>query len=119
YLIPRADGKILAGSTVEQTEFNKSVTDDARESLHQFAIELMPSLKNAPLLHHWAGLRPATKHGVPYIDHHPEIQNITINAGHFRNGLVMAPASAQLMTDLILERPPSLDPHPYQLTRTD
>ncbi|MCK5897934.1 MAG: FAD-dependent oxidoreductase, partial [Methylococcales bacterium] len=68
---------------------------------------------------HWAGLRPATKQGVPYIDRHPEIQNLTINAGHFRNGLVMAPASAQLMTDLILDRPPSLDPQPYQLTRTD
>lgn len=119
YLIPRADGKILAGSTVEQTEFDKSVTDDGRESLHEFALELMPALKKAPLLHHWAGLRPATKQGVPYIDRHPEIQNLTINAGHFRNGLVMAPASAQLMTDLILDRPPSLDPQPYQLTRTD
>ncbi len=119
YLIPRADGKILAGSTVEQTEFNKSVTDNARASLHQFAIELMPSLKKALLLHHWAGLRPATKEGVPYIDLHPEIQNVSINAGHFRNGLVMAPASAQLMTDLIVDRTPSLDPSPYQLTRTD
>jgi glycine oxidase len=119
YLIPRKDGKILVGSTVEQTNFDKSTTIEARETLHQFALKLMPNLKKAPIIGHWAGLRPATEQGVPYIDHHPQIKNLSINAGHFRNGLVMAPASAQLMTDLMLKRTPSLDPKPYQLTRTD
>lgn len=119
YLIPRRDGKILAGSTVEKTDFDKSITKQAKQSLQQFATTLMPKLKNIPIIHHWAGLRPGTEYGVPYIDNHPEIENLSINAGHFRNGLVMAPASAQLMVDLMLKRVPHLNPEPYQLTRLD
>jgi len=117
YLIPRRDGKILAGSTVERDDFNKTTTTAARNQLTEFALNLMPALKNAPLIHHWAGLRPGTEHGVPYIDKHPEITNLSINAGHFRNGLVMGPASAQLIVDLILGRPTAVAPEPYQLSR--
>jgi glycine oxidase len=117
YLIPRRDGKILAGSTVEQDDFNKNTTTAARDCLTEFALTLLPALKKAPLLHHWAGLRPGTQDGVPYIDKHPEICNLSINAGHFRNGLVMGPASAQLMVDLILNRPTAVAPEPYKLSR--
>ena len=116
YLIPRRDGKILAGSTVEQDDFNKTTTTAARDRLTEFALKLLPALKNAPLIHHWAGLRPGTEHGIPYIDKHPEISNLSINAGHFRNGLVMGPASAQLMVDLILNRPTAVAPEPYMLS---
>ncbi|MFU8789116.1 MAG: glycine oxidase ThiO [Methylobacter sp.] len=115
YLIPRRDGKILAGSTVEQDEFNKTTTTAARDRLNSFALDLMPALKNAPLLEHWAGLRPGTEHGIPYIDKHPAFSNLYINAGHFRNGLAMGPASAQLMVDLVLARPTAVAPEPYQL----
>ena len=117
YLIPRRDGKILAGSTVELDDFNKTTTTEARDRLVEFALTLLPTLKNAPLIHHWAGLRPGTDQGVPYIDKHPEICNLSINAGHFRNGLVMGPASAQLMVDLILNRPTAVAPEPYKLCR--
>lgn len=117
YLIPRRDGKILAGSTVEHEAFNKTTTVEAQQRLSVFAKTLLPALKNAPLLAHWAGLRPGTEHGVPYIARHPDIDNLSINAGHFRNGLVMGPASAQLMADLILNRPTQVAPEPYQLNR--
>lgn len=117
YLIPRRDGKILAGSTVEHDDFNKTTSLAAKERLAAFALRLLPALKTAPLLAHWAGLRPGTEHGVPYIAKHPEFDNLSINAGHFRNGLVMGPASAQLMADLILNRPPHIAPEPYQLDR--
>lgn len=116
YLIPRRDGKILAGSTVEQDDFNKITTSAARDRLTEFAINLLPPLKNYPVIKHWAGLRPGTDHGIPYIDKHPEIGNVYINAGHFRNGLAMGPASAQLMVDLVLNRPTAVAPEPYQLT---
>jgi len=118
YLIPRKEGKILVGSTVEESAFDKTTTKAAKDKLQDFAFNLFPALKHYPLIKHWAGLRPATAQGVPYIDNHPEIENLSINAGHFRNGLVMAPASAQLMTDLILKRPPIVNPEPYQLTRS-
>ncbi|MCX7101291.1 MAG: glycine oxidase ThiO [Methylobacter sp.] len=116
YLIPRRDGKILAGSTVELAEFNKTTTRAAKDRLHEFAVNLLPSLKNFPVIKHWAGLRPGTEQGIPYIDKHPEISNLFINAGHFRNGLAMGPASAQLMVDLVLQRPTAVTPEPYQLT---
>lgn len=116
YLIPRRDGKILAGSTVERDDFNKTTTEEARDRLHEFAVNLLPSLKNFPIVQHWAGLRPGTEHGIPYIDRHPEIGNLYINAGHFRNGLAMGPASAQLMVDLVLQRTTQVAPEPYKLT---
>lgn len=116
YLIPRLDGKILAGSTVEQDDFNKITSKEARNRLESFALKLLPALNHYPLTHHWAGLRPGTEQGVPYIDKHPEISNLSINAGHFRNGLAMGPASAQLMVDLILGRPEAVAPEPYKLS---
>ncbi len=115
YLIPRRDGKILAGSSVEHTDFDKSTSPEAKEKLFHMATELFPALKDIPMVKHWAGLRPGTKQGIPYIDKHPEIKNLSINAGHFRNGLVMGPASARLMSDLILDRKPCVDPEPYKL----
>ncbi len=115
YLIPRRDGKILVGSSVEQCGFDKSIDTETKDKLYSFATQLFPALKEFSLCGHWAGLRPGTKQGVPYIAKHPEINNLSINAGHFRNGLVMGPASAQLMADLILKRQPSVDPEPYKL----
>ncbi|KAF3982130.1 MAG: glycine oxidase ThiO [Methylococcales symbiont of Hymedesmia sp. n. MRB-2018] len=115
YLIPRRDGKILVGSSVEHCQFDKSTSLEAKNELYAFATELFPALNNTPVINHWAGLRPGTSQGVPYISKHPEIKNLSINAGHFRNGLVMAPASAKLMADLILDRQPSINPKPYTL----
>lgn len=116
YLIPRQDGKILAGSTVEQDNFNKTTTDTAKERLASFAMNLLPALKDYPIIRHWAGLRPGTEHGIPYIGKHPDIVNLYLNAGHFRNGLAMGPASAQLAADIILSRPTRVSPEPYKIT---
>ncbi len=119
YLIPRKDGKILAGSTVEQAGFEKVTSETAREELFQFATTLFPALKQFNIGAHWAGLRPGSPQGVPYICRHPELNNLFINAGHFRNGLVMAPASARLLVDMILDRPPAkgVNPNAYQFSR--
>jgi glycine oxidase len=117
YLIPRLDGKILAGSTIEHDEFNKTTSTAAYEQLAGFAVDLLPTLNNYPIIKHWAGLRPGTEYGVPYIGRHPDITNLSINAGHFRNGLVMGPASAQLLVDLLLKRPTAVNPVPYRLDR--
>jgi glycine oxidase len=113
YLIPRIDGKIIVGSTVEYDVFNKVITVEAHDKLQHFATNLLPLLKKAPMIKHWAGLRPATTDGVPYIGRHPEIHNLSLNAGHFRNGLNMSPASAQLLVDLILKRKPVVNPKTY------
>ncbi len=118
YLIPRRDGKILAGSSVEHRGFDKQTTEQAKQQLSDFAISLFPALQSYPVVRHWAGLRPGTEHGIPYISQHPEFDNLSLNAGHFRNGLAMGPASAQLMADIILKRKPALDPAPYSFSST-
>ena len=115
YLIPRLDGKILAGSSVEHSQFDKTPTEQTYHYLKAFAETLCPALKSCPISKHWAGLRPGTARGIPYISRHPEIENLSINAGHFRNGLVMAPASAQLMADIVLAEPTAVAPEPYRL----
>jgi glycine oxidase len=118
YLIPRADGQIIIGSTVEETGFDKSTTDSALIELTGFIHQLAPSLATLPVIEHWAGLRPGCGQGIPYIGQHPQIKGLYVNAGHYRNGIVMAPASAELLADLISGQNPAIDPQPYSLLET-
>ncbi|MDD5034101.1 MAG: glycine oxidase ThiO [Methylococcaceae bacterium] len=113
YLIPRKDGRILAGSTLENVGFNKFPTEIGRETLLDFAYGIMPRLRQCEIEKHWAGLRPGSPLGIPTIGVHPKIDNLFFNCGHFRNGFVMAPASAHLLVDGILQRPPIVPPEPY------
>ena len=115
YLIPRRDGSVLVGSTVEDSGFDYTLTQSARVTLRSFAAEIFPMLGKAEIGGHWAGLRPGSETGVPYIGESPNIRGLYVNTGHFRNGIVMAPGSARLLTDLMLSRPPIVDPAPYAL----
>jgi glycine oxidase len=116
YLIPRRDGRVLVGSTLEYRGFEKRTTDQAREALKTYALTHFPELTKAEIEHHWAGLRPGSPSGIPYIGPIPEITGLYINAGHFRNGVVLGPASCRLVADLMLQRSPIVDPTPYRLT---
>jgi glycine oxidase len=104
YLIPRQNGLVLAGSTLEYEGYDKATTAAARKTLIEKAVELVPALADYPVIKHWAGLRPGTETGVPYIGEHPNIHGLYVNSGHFRNGVVMAPGSAQLLADCMLKR---------------
>ena len=115
YVIPRHDGHVLCGSTLEESGFDQSTTADARISLMTSAARLWPALARAVPLQHWAGLRPAAPDGIPFIGRLPGCDNLWVNAGQFRNGLVLAPASARLLADQMLGREPVLDPRPYQI----
>lgn len=117
YAIPRRDGHVLFGSTLEHTEYEKQVTAVAAEDLLQAATALIPALGECPVVKQWAGLRPGTEDGVPYICGHPEIKGLYINAGQYRNGLVLGPASAQLLSNLVAGETPIVDPAPYRLSR--
>ncbi|MCE8023392.1 glycine oxidase ThiO [Billgrantia aerodenitrificans] len=114
YLIPRGDGRVLVGSTLEEVGFDKTPTDEARESLRRSALAMVPALAECPIEQHWAGLRPAAPEGIPFIGELPEIQGLFVNAGHYRNGLVLAPAATRLMVDLLMGRPTEIDPAPFQ-----
>jgi len=113
YAIPRRDGHILVGSTLEYEGFDKTPTDVALQSLKASAIELLPALADAEVVGHWAGLRPGSPEGIPFIGPVEGHEGLWLNCGHFRNGLVLAPASCQLFADLLLGREPIIDPAPY------
>ncbi len=115
YVIPRRDGRVLVGSTLEYRGFHKQTTPEAREALADYALARYPVLRDAEIEHHWAGLRPGAPEGIPYIGSIPGAEGLFVNAGHFRNGVVLGPASARLMADLVLGREPILDPGPYSL----
>jgi glycine oxidase len=117
YLIPRLDGLILAGSTLEYTGFDKKTTREARDELTRAATTLVPALSECELVRQWAGLRPGSPDGVPFIGEHPRIQGLFVNTGHFRNGVVMAPASAQLLLELMQEQPGFTDSSPYAIDK--
>ena len=102
YLVPRRDGLLLAGSTLEDVGFDKSTTEVVKRELQTKAESILPSLKNAAIRKHWSGLRPGTPDNLPTIAAHPSIQNLYLNTGHFRYGLTMAPASAAHAVKLVL-----------------
>ncbi len=113
YAIPRKDGHILVGSTLEYAGFDKTPTDEALASLQASAEELLPGLADAEVVGHWAGLRPGSPEGIPFIGEVPEYPGLWLNCGHYRNGLVLAPASCELLKNLILGEAPIIDPAPY------
>lgn len=104
YLIPRRDGHILAGSTVEDVGFDKSTTAEAYADLHRKAITFLPALNNATPIKHWSGLRPGSPDNIPIIGRHDILENLWLNTGHFRYGVTMAPASAEKLVGLMLEK---------------
>lgn len=116
YLVPRRDGRVLAGSTVEYVGFDRTTTAEARRDLHAAALALVPALADYAVERHWAGLRPGSREGIPLIGPHPEQAGLYMNVGHFRNGVVIGPASARLLVDILLKRAPVVDPRPYAPT---
>jgi glycine oxidase len=101
YLIPRRDGHILAGSTLEYVGFNKQLTDSGYQELWSAAVDIAPFLENTPVVSHWAGLRPGSSSGVPTIDRHPDLENLVICSGHFRNGVILGLGSARIAAELL------------------
>lgn len=118
YLIPRQDGRVLVGSTMEDVGFDKEITTEAKEMLEAFVAKTLPELQKYPIEKHWAGLRPSSPEGIPFIMRHPKLDNLFINTGHFRNGVVMAPASAELLVDLMLGNKPKINDLPFRLEVT-
>jgi len=117
YVIPRADGHILCGSTLEYSGYNKVVTRDTRRQLKKAAEEMLPELKEHHIIKQWSGLRPGSPNGVPYIGMHETIDNLYINTGHYRYGVVMGLGSARLLTDIVVGHTPSIvDPAKYALS---
>ena len=109
YLLPRADGRLLVGSTLEDAGFDGTTTTEAIERLRAVAANLLGDISSASLEQVWAGLRPGSIDGLPSIGRIPGYRNGFVAAGHFRAGLHQSPGTAVLMADLITGRQPAID----------
>lgn len=115
YLVPRADGHLLVGSTQEHAGFDKSVTHAAWLELKSFAEAILPGLSAMRPTRQWSGLRPGSPENVPLICRHPGYENLFLNTGHFRYGVTMAPGSARILLSLLTgtSSPLPLDAYAY------
>ena len=117
YLVPRADGRVLVGSTEEDVGFDKRTTAEAIGDLLRFALELVPPLKGHHVERTWAGLRPGNGDGLPYLGRIPGLANAFVAAGHYRQGLHLSPGTAVVMSELIRGLAPQVDLTPFRLDR--
>lgn len=116
YLIPRSDGRVLVGATVEEAGFDKRTDPDTIQRLHRAALKLVPKLADAKILEDWAGLRPGTPDNLPILGA-TEIPGYYVATGHFRDGILLAPITAQVMADVIEGRKPEYDLSPFSPSR--
>ena len=117
YLIPREDGRVIVGSTKELQGFDARTTPEAAALLHSLAVEVCPALQGAEVIGQWAALRPCSPDEAPVLGPGPEqFEGLWLATGHYRNGILLAPITARLMSDAVLKgtQDPSLRHFRYQ-----
>jgi glycine oxidase len=102
YLVPRKDGRLLAGSTTEDVGFEKSTTESAEHELRKIAAQIAPSIDDLKIADHWAGLRPFADDALPVIGAIPDVGGLLIASAHYRNGILLAPLTAKIVAAAIL-----------------
>ena len=116
YIVPRADGKILLGATVEFVGYDKTATVDGTKEMIDAGITIAPELAQSTFVQTWSGLRPYARKG-PLLGYLPGYDNVVLASGHFKNGILLAPITGQLIAELITTGQPSLSLEPFQPTR--
>jgi glycine oxidase len=116
YLVPRSDGRIVIGSTLEDAGYNKQTNVETIQGLLHAALELVPGLANARVHDDWAGLRPGTPDELPILGE-SHVRGYFIATGHYRDGILLTPITAQVMTAVILGKPSLHDLTPFSPTR--
>ena len=111
YIVPRRDGRLLAGSTTEFAGFDRRVTAAGVQSITSSALEICPAISSLPLAASWAGLRPRAADGLPVLGPCAEIEGVFYATGHYRNGILLAPVTGELIAASIIEKAfdPALD----------
>jgi glycine oxidase len=108
YIVPRSDGRIVIGSTVEEAGFDKRTDPNVIRRLRQAAMDLIPALAQSRMLEAWSGLRPGTPDDLPILGT-TSIPGYFVATGHFRDGILLAPVTAQVMAQLIVGKKPDRD----------
>jgi glycine oxidase len=112
YLVPRPDGRVLCGSTMEEAGFEKAVTAGGLLHVLQLAVEAAPALAGAPLVETWSNFRPATPDGLPILGA-GRVPGLFYATGHYRNGVLLAPITADAVSDAVLGHEPPVDLAPF------
>ncbi len=116
YIVPRRDGRLLAGSTSEDVGFDRLVTESGIDLILEHAQEISPQISKLPIIDKWAGLRPRSADGLPVLGPCDEIDGLFYATGHYRNGILLAPITAELISEAIVEgvTSPLLAPFSYK-----
>ncbi len=117
YLVPRRDGRLLAGSTMEEAGYNKTVTLAGIEKITRGALAMVPALADLPFREAWAGLRPATRDLLPVLGYSPSVANVIWSTGHYRSGILLSALTGEVVADLVAGRTPSIDLAPFSPAR--
>ena len=117
YLVPKLSGFLFAGATVEDVGFRARTTSDGVAGLRAMAGRMVPALRRSEVASEWAGLRPGSADGMPIMGQLPKRDNVYVATGHFRNGILLAPVTGQLMSELILKGKTSIPLDPFSPAR--
>ena len=112
YLVPRPSGELLIGATIERAGFERAVTPDGLSGLIAQAVALVPEIGRRPITRSWCGFRPAAPDGLPVLGPWPDVAGLFVATGHYRNGILLAPITAAVMADCIVDgkAPDSITP---------
>ena len=116
YLVPRSDGRILAGATVEEAGFDKRTNAETILRMRQAAIDLVPALAQARMLEAWAGLRPGSPDDLPILGA-TQTPGYFVATGHFRDGILLTPITASVMAEMVTGEKPEYDVSPFSPAR--
>ena len=116
-LVPRRDGRLLAGSVIEDAGFNKSVTLDGMERILRAVRTMVPSIASIPFREAWAGLSPAADDLMPVLGPSPTVAGVLYAAGHFRTGILLSALTGEVIADLVMGRTPAIDLAPFSPAR--
>jgi glycine oxidase len=105
YLVPRIDGTVIAGSTMDETGFDRSIDEAGLRSIHETAAGLVPALRAVRHMEHWADLRPISADGLPIIGPDPDVQGLCYATGYGRNGILLAPLAGVTVASMLLGLP--------------
>lgn len=117
YLVPRTDGRVLAGSTFVEAGFSARTSAAGLQHILRGALTMAPGLADAPMTAAWAGLRPGTPDGLPYLGRVPGLDGLIIATGHFRDGLLLTPGTADIVASIVHGKAVEIDLGAYRPNR--
>lgn len=117
YVVPRRDGRIIVGSTLDDAGYDKSVTLAGIEKISRGALAAVPGLSTLRFREAWAGLRPASKDRLPVLGPSPSVHNVLYATGHYRSGILLSAITGQIIADLVMDRAPEVDITPFLPSR--